>query len=215
MRYRKKNDNAGETWLRAPQRMPAEMHQPLSHITREQIADVFASQQRGRKDLTVCFTGHRFLRNDEMQTLADRLDQALHALYSHGFRDFLCGGALGFDTLAAQHVLLLRNEHADVRLRMVIPCSSQSANWKESDCRIYEQLLYSADETLVLSPTYYEGCMLVRNRFMVDHSAFCVCFLRHHRGGTMYTALYAMNQEVPVLNLAIPDDVAKFTASSK
>lgn len=43
--------------------------------------------------------------------------------------------------------------------------------------------------------------MYMRNRYMVDNSAFCVCYLNRQKGGTMYTALYAMQEGLPLLNL--------------
>ena len=157
MLYRKAQ--VSDRWLRAPLQAPTALHQPLSYISRSHIADVFASQENGRKDISVCFTGHRAIPPQELPALTERLDRVLEALYQHGFRDFICGGALGFDTLAAQRILLMRTHHADVRLRLAIPCSTQSARWKASDCLIYEQLLYAADETVVLSSHYYEGCV--------------------------------------------------------
>ena len=155
MLYRK--SQVSDRWLRAPLQAPTALHQPLSYISRSHIADVFASQENGRKDISVCFTGHRAIPPQELPALTERLDRVLEALYQHGFRDFICGGALGFDTLAAQRILLMRTHHADVRLRLAIPCSTQSSRWKASDCLIYEQLLYAADETVVLSSHYYEG----------------------------------------------------------
>lgn len=213
MLYRKAT--ASETWLRTPIQPPLALHQPLSYVSRDHIADVFASQEHGRRDIAVCFTGHRVLPAAELPALTERLDALLEALYQRGFRDFLCGGALGFDTLAAQRVLLLRNRHEGVRLCLAIPCSTQSAHWNADDCLVYEQLLYAADETKVLSRHYYEGCMFVRNRYMVDNSALCVCYLNHQKGGTMYTALYAMRQGIPLLNLAIPSDCERFLAETK
>ncbi|MFR3796155.1 MAG: SLOG family protein [Christensenellales bacterium] len=169
MLYRKAQ--VSDRWLRAPLQAPTALHQPLSYISRSHIADVFASQENGRKDISVCFTGHRAIPPQELPALTERLDRVLEALYQHGFRDFICGGALGFDTLAAQRILLMRTHHADVRLRLAIPCSTQSARWKASDCLIYEQLLYAADETVVLSAATegphanrYGGCRCLSDR---------------------------------------------------
>ena len=213
MLYRKAPASSG--WLRPPLQPPVLLHQPLSYISRDHIADVFASQENGRKDISVCFTGHRVIPSSELPALTERLDRVLEALYLRGFRDFICGGALGFDTLAAQRILLMRTNHADVRLRLAIPCSTQSARWKASDCLVYEQLLYAADETIVLSRHYYEGCMYARNRYMVDNSAFCVCYLNRQKGGTMYTALYAMQEGLPLLNLAIASDCERLIQETK
>ena len=141
--------------------------------------------------------------------LTERLDQLLARCYAHGYRNFLCGGALGFDMLAAERVLRLQCGHNDVRLALVIPCGDQSKYWNVRDVHRYERLLYAADHIRVLSPAYYEGCMQVRNRYMVDHSSLCICYLRHQKGGTASTVAYALRQHVPVLNVAMENaDVA-------
>lgn len=208
MRYRP-TSSSSSSFLR-PAVPPPTLHQPMYHISRQQIADVFSSQEQGRKPLSVCFTGHRILSSQERTHLSGLLDCVLEALYCRGYRDFLCGGALGFDTLAAQRVLCLRQAHPDVRLCMALPCSNQSARWRPEDCRVYEQLLYAADETTVLSRDYYDGCMFARNRYMVDHSSFCVCYLHHRRGGTLQTSMYALHEGLPLLNLAMQSDCDAF-----
>lgn len=188
--------------------------QPLSFITKEMIADVFDSQLRGRKDLSVCFTGHRVIPHNEAPAISEKLDAVLEKLYRLGFRDFISGAALGFDVLAAERVAAMKARHPDVNLRLAIPCASQSDRWHTHDCKRYERILYLADTTHVLSKQYYDGCMLVRNRFMVDHSAFCLCYLTHSRGGTMSTVAYAMQQDCPVLNLAMDDACDAFVRES-
>ena len=52
-------------------------------------------------DLTVCFTGHRHLPPDKRNAVAASLIRAIAEAYSNGYRRFMCGGALGFDTIAA------------------------------------------------------------------------------------------------------------------
>lgn len=162
------------------------------------------------RSITACFTGHRVIPADVLPALTDRLDGVLLALYRRGYRIFISGAALGFDTLAAERVLALRNAHPDVQLVLAIPCSNQSERWNPEQGERYERMVYSADRTHVLSPKYYNGCMQVRNRFMVDRSSFCLCYLSHMKGGTLSTVAYAMKQDVPVLNAAMPDACAAF-----
>lgn len=161
-----------------------------------------------QRQMTVCFTGHRQLAEQESDAVSVKLNLLLPKLYQQGFRRFLCGGALGFDTLAAEAVMRLQATHSDVMLVMAIPCATQAMRWNEADTRRYEQILYAADETHVLSPAYYNGCMMVRNRFMVDRSALCVCYLNKMKGGTMSTVAYAVQEKLSVLNLAMVDDDA-------
>lgn len=189
------------------------LRQPLSFITREMVSDVFDSQLRGRKDLTVCFTGHRHIPHHEYDAIARRLDSVLEVLYQQGYRDFISGAALGFDVLAAERVIALKSRVPDVHLHLAIPCLTQSEHWTVEESQRYERMLYHADSTHVLSRVYYVGCMQVRNRFMVDRSALCLCYLTHHRGGTMSTVAYAMQQECPVLNLAMEDACEAFIRS--
>lgn len=164
---------------------------------------------------TVCFTGHRRLTRQEAAMLAARLDMVLEALFHRGYRRFVCGGALGFDTLAAEQVLQLQARHPEVQLVMALPCGNQAQRWSQEDGRRYERILYAADETHVLSPVYYDGCMMVRNRFMVDHSSLCVCYLCHMKGGTMSTVAYALRERLPVLNVAMEDVCAAFLEETK
>ncbi len=174
------------------------------------IAEVFESQKRGRLDLSICFTGHRHLSAAESRTIAERLDAYLPALYRLGYRDFYCGGALGFDTLAAEAVLRMKETCPEARLILALPCSNQTDLWSDAACARYERLAYLADKTHVLSPTYYSGFMQVRNRFMVDRSRICIAYLTRMRGGTLGTVSYALDQDRTVLNLAMPDVCEKF-----
>lgn len=168
---------------------------------------------RNRSD-TVCFTGHRHIAAAKQPELIRRLDGMLDALYRRGYRYFISGGAIGFDILAAERVLAMQKQHPEMRLILALPCSDQSSLWNERDCRRYERMLYFSDETHVLSPAYYEGCMLTRNRFMVDHAALCLCYMERMKGGTLSTVAYALNANVPVINLAMEKQCAAFMQDS-
>lgn len=163
------------------------------------------ARDRERQPVTVCFTGHRAIPARDAIDLTLRLDRQLEQLYAQGFRCFMDGGARGFDLLAAERVLALRQRHFDVHLVMVLPCGDQTLRWPERDCRRYESILYAADETRVLAPSYYRGCMLVRNRHMVDRSALCLCYLNRAKGGTVSTVAYALRRQLPVINIAMGD----------
>ena len=75
--------------------------------------------------ITLCFTGHRMIRQSLLQQVRERLSEEVAIAYSNGYRTFLCGGARGFDTLAAQEVLRFRESCPDVRLVLALPCADQ------------------------------------------------------------------------------------------
>ena len=185
------------------------LRQPPSCISVDS-PDPYDLRTRANREHTVCFTGHRAVSRNDADAFA-RLDALLELLYQRGYRDFLCGGALGFDQLAAVHVIRLRDKHPDVRLIFCLPCADQCAKWNRADCSQYERLLYLGDETRVLSPFYYDGCMQARNAYMVDRSALCVAYMSHLRGGTLSTVRYAISQDVPVVNIAVPSALKEFT----
>lgn len=168
------------------------------------------SQEQLARPQTACFTGHRQLAENELPVLRIRLDAVLAKLYSMGYRRFICGGALGFDTLAAEQVIALKERFSDVQLVLAIPCAGQSRSWSIADGQRYERIIYCADETHVLSRIYYKGCMAVRNRFMVDRSSYVVCYLTNTKGGTASTAAYAFKENIPLLNIAMEDACAAF-----
>lgn len=167
-------------------------------------------QDQLARPYTVCFTGHRQLADSQLPALSARLDNVLSKLYDMGYRRFICGGALGFDMLAAERVIDMKEHLPGVQLVMAIPCAAQSRAWPIADGQRYERILYAADETHVLSKVYYKGCMAVRNRFMVDRSSYVVCYLTDTKGGTASTVAYAFKENISLLNIAMEDACAAF-----
>ena len=156
---------------------------------------------------TAFFTGHRHLPSGEVERISDNLYLCICAAYDEGYRRFFCGCALGFDTLAAIQTLRFRQQHPDVILSLAIPCLTQDAKWQEKDKIIYRNILEQADEKTILSPDYYQGVMLTRNRYMADRSSLCICYLQHMRGGTASTVRYALqNSGIRIVNLAMCQD---------
>ena len=89
---------------------------------------------------TACFTGHRELPTDNLPEISKHLKDTLVTLIEQGYRYFGAGGALGFDTLATQVVLRLRERYPQIRLILVLPCFNQIRRWQQADVDIYEEL---------------------------------------------------------------------------
>ena len=119
-----------------------------------------------------------------------------------GYRYFGCGGALGFDTLAAQTVLRLQKIYPEIRLILVLPCRDQTRGWKQADVAEYDRIMKVADKVTYTSEQYYSGCMHKRNRHLVDNSSLCICYLTEQSGGTAYTVNYARSQGLKIINVA-------------
>ena len=146
----------------------------------------------------VCaFTGHRVMKDLDINLL----DRVIENLIKGGCKRFLCGMARGFDLTAAESVLQLKKTYPDIELIACVPCEGQSDDYTSSDKARYLRILENCKEVIVLSDEYYKGCMMVRNRFMVDNCDVVISYLRRKFGGTYYTIKYAESSEKKVISL--------------
>lgn len=153
----------------------------------------------------ICFTGHRAIPQTERAELRRRLRAEILRQMDAGATVFRAGGALGFDTMAAQTVLELREGHPEIRLELVLPCPGQSDRWGTLDISVYEEILAQADRVRYVSPYYFPGVLQLRNRELVRGASVCVGYLvdsHTHAGGTAYTVLQALADGAEFVNLA-------------
>lgn len=150
---------------------------------------------------TCCFTGHRKIPISEKNSIKQQLRSVIVNLIKNGIIYYGCGGALGFDTLAAQVVLELKNIYPNIKLIMVCPCKEQDKFWSEQDKERYKYILKHSDKVVYVSDTYTKECMMKRNRHLVDNSGYCICYLKKSTGGTAYTIEYAQKNKLNIINI--------------
>jgi len=151
---------------------------------------------------TACFTGHRKIPVKQYDAIYERLKATIVSLIERNYRFFGAGGAIGFDTMAAQAVLAIRNQYPHIRLILVLPCRSQAEKWSEYDRAVYEHIKAQADKVVYTVQEYTKNCMYLRNQHLVDNSNVCICYLTEGTGGTAYTVSYARMQGLEVINIA-------------
>ena len=154
------------------------------------------------RNQTCCFTGHRKLPSGALPAIRAGLEREIKAFLYRGGRYFGVGGALGFDTLAAQTVLDLKGEFPQIRLILVLACADQAKLWPREDVVRLGRIRAEADKTVVLAPAYTPGCMHARNYHLARHSALCICYMTREFGGTFHTVMCCKELGVQVVNLA-------------
>lgn len=154
------------------------------------------------KSQTCCFTGHRNIAPYSPESVFEQTKATVFLLISRGYKYFGTGGALGFDTIAAQAVLSIKQTNPEIKLILVLPCENQTKYWNRQDINIYNDIKSKADKIKILSPHYYNGCMQKRNRHLVDCSSACICFLTKPDSGTAYTVDYAKQNGLDIINIA-------------
>lgn len=146
------------------------------------------------------FTGHRPRKfpwgyneaDARCVALKETLTKEIAKLVDAGYTDFLSGMAEGADTWAALAVLALKKENPALRLHCILPCEGQAGGWPVSARELYSSILEQADEVVYVSREYHDGCMLERNRYLVDHAACLLAVYNGEwRGGTAMTVRYA------------------------
>ena len=150
---------------------------------------------------TVCFTGHRSIPYADAARLPDLLGEVISRLCERGATTFRAGGAMGFDTVAALKVLDMKEKYPGIRLELILPCRNQTERWEETAVRTYYYILNQADSYRFLFDAYFDGCMLERDRRLVEGSDVCVAFCNRSRGGTAYTFALALRSGLEVINV--------------
>lgn len=140
-------------------------------------------------------TGHR-----KYSTLLNeaKLKEEFENLIQEGYTLFLCGMAIGFDTVCCRILFELRKTNA-IRIIACIPFTGQEKKFTPRQQEIYRRYVEECNEKVVLYPSYKAGCFFGRNRYMVDESDVLVAHLYEEKGGTFYTVNYAKSKNKRII----------------
>ncbi len=162
------------------------------------------------KQTTACFTGYRqqklLKQNAPLKEILLNLDTVVEKLYDKGYRTFMCGMCSGFDLLAANAVINLKNRHQDILLIAVVPFEGQQRDFTTTnDQSTYSSTLLMADHVEIISQKRSPSAYLKRNDFMLSNSSTLVAYYnpedRSPRSGTLYTVRHAKKQDLSIVNL--------------
>ena len=149
-------------------------------------------------DNSCAFTGHRPHKfpwryneaDDRCVALKAALREQIISLVGAGITTFYSGGADGVDCWAALIVLELKKTNPALRLHMILPHEGQADKWSDSAQERYHSILGQANTVEYVSREYYDGCMLDRNRRLVDAADLLFAVYNgERRGGTAATIL--------------------------
>lgn len=155
---------------------------------------------RGRTvmDKRICFTGHRPAKIAHAQDwITKQLIEAVDRAIKAGYTDFISGGALGVDQLAARIV----TDCDQARLVIAEPFDREAfmGRWSHRQRESYYNLLRFASEVVTVEPGDYAAWKYQkRNEWMVDRSAAVIAVWDGSDGGTHNTVSYAMETGKPI-----------------
>ena len=137
---------------------------------------------------TACFSGYRAEKlpfsvrdeNQEYDKFLWSLSSVIRKSAEKGYRIFYTGGCTGFDILAGEMLLGMKEEFPEIQLIAVLPFEEQANTWGEFWREKYFTLLEHCDDVITLQP-----------RYMVDRSSLLICYYDGKTGGTQSTVAYA------------------------
>ena len=156
------------------------------------------------REFTCFFTGHRIISRAKVPEIERRIRCEVSSLIEDkGVIDFITGGALGFDTIAAKTIIALKEKYDYIKLHLYLPCHDQMANWNSKDQFTGRMIMSYADsKTYVIDGKYVTGCMQLRNKKMAKDAMYCIAYMTNLHSGTAQTVEYAENAGGTVINIA-------------
>lgn len=151
---------------------------------------------------TTCFfTGHRVISISDLKRIPEKVkEMCIKLITEFNVTDFITGGALGFDTIAAVEILKLKIQYPHIRLHLYLPCTNQTEKWKDRDIELYNKIKEKADEVkYIYNNTYISGCMQMRNRAMVNDAFYGIAYCKNTTSGTYNTVKYARTKNRNVI----------------
>ena len=122
-----------------------------------------------------------------------------------GYCRFVTGGALGCDLMAAEVILELIEEYAGKKKLMhhlCLPCYDHDAKWRTEERQRLQKIIANSSAGYISDRPYFNGCMQIRNEYMVNTCGTLVAVYDGQRGGTHNTLEYAkkMGRHVIIIN---------------
>ncbi len=141
------------------------------------------------KENTATFIGHSECYGvDKEQVRAE-----IKKLIENGVTDFISGGMGSFDWMCAHIVYDLKKIHPHISNYLVIPYLTFNIREKE----YFDSIVYPEG----FEKYYFKAAIPARNKYLIDNSAYALCYITHDWGGAAKTYERAKKKGLTVINI--------------
>lgn len=99
------------------------------------------------KNQACCFTGHRNISKSDLPNVLQKTDEYIRKMINCGIVSFFVGGALGFDTLAAELLFKIRDADAPfIKVILAYPFEGYTNRWRDPQKKKHRMLLPLYDQ---------------------------------------------------------------------
>ncbi len=172
----------------------------------EKLYNDLQEEMNLQSSYTACATGYRpqncpwgFNEKDlRCLKMKKRVTEKVEIAINNGYKIFITGMALGFDTIFAEIILELKKKYPYIKLVAALPCKNQYKFWNLEQVKRYKKILSSCDLVRCLYDNYNNKCMLDRNNYMLNNSSLVFALYDGKPGGTKYTVKKAVQKNIKI-----------------
>lgn len=118
---------------------------------------------------------------------------AIVTLIEKGVSEFISGGMGGFDWICARTVYELKKEYPHIRNSLVIPYLTFTIRNKD----LFDDVIYPDG----FEKYHFKAAIPKRNRYLLDNSAYAICYVKHGWGGAAKTYEMAKKQKLEIIDV--------------
>lgn len=162
------------------------------------------------RENTCCFTGHREYKlpwgSDEDDPAAASCSSSSSTPWTPSTPPASATSSAAWPTAATcifDAARYLRLQHPEVTIEAAIPYAGQADRWRPELRERYAYDLRQCDYQTLVQEAYTPGCMMRRNRYMVDASRILIAAFDGRPGGTARTLEYAARRRLEIIQIPI------------
>ena len=141
------------------------------------------------KEQTATFIGHK----ECYGVSCEKVREEIIKLIENGVTDFLSGGMGSFDWMCARIVFELKKNYPHIHNYLVIPYLTFTI----LEEKYFDSIIYPEG----FEKYHFKSAIPARNKYLVDNSAYAICYVTHGWGGDAQTFEKAVKKGLTVINL--------------
>lgn len=141
------------------------------------------------KEQTATFIGHK----ECYGVSSEQVREEIIKLIENGVTDFLSGGMGSFDWMCARIVFELKKTYPYIHNYLVIPYLTFTI----LEDMYFDSIIYPEG----FEKYHFKSAIPARNKYLVDNSAYAICYVTHGWGGAAQTFEKAVKKGLTVINL--------------
>ena len=141
------------------------------------------------RETTATFIGHKECYGINSEDVRAEIIKLIEA----GVTEFMSGGMGSFDWMCARIIYDLKKAYPQINYYLVIPYLTFTI----AEEKYFDSIVYPEG----FEKYHFKAAIPARNKYLVDNSAYALCYVTHGWGGAAQTYARAVKKGLTVINL--------------